>query len=127
MLFSRRDFLKSSGFAVGAGVLVLAGCSSTPKVPATGQTTEVTVTVEGMRFIPDAVDVPVGNELVVTLDNTGDVVHDLVFANNTGSAHLGPGQSQVIEVGVISADLDGWCSVSNHRAMGMVFAVRATE
>ena len=38
---------------------------------------EVTVTVSGMRFVPDAVDVAPVDRLVITLDNTSDQVHDL--------------------------------------------------
>lgn len=113
--------------ALAAAALLLAGCAAEPAVTATGETTEVTVTVEGMHFIPDVIDVPVGNELVVTLENTGTVVHDLVFANGARSEHLGPGQSEVIEVGVISADMDGWCSIGNHRQQGMELVVRAVR
>lgn len=113
--------------ALAASLLLLAGCASGPGVAATGKTTEVTIQVEGMRYIPDAIEVPVGNELIVTFENTGTDVHDLLFANGTGSAHIGPGQSEVINVGVVGADLDGWCSVSNHRAMGMEMIVQALE
>lgn len=105
--------------------LLLAGCASGPSVTPTGEVTEVTVTVAGMTFDPDVIEVPVGNELVVTFENTGDVVHDLVFENGADSGHVGPGQSQIVKVGVIGADLDGWCSVSNHRAMGMTLSVTA--
>lgn len=113
--------------ALTAALLLLTGCASGPSVALTGATTEVTVTVDGMRFVPDALEVPVGDELIVTFENTGTEVHDLMFANGTGSEHLAPGESEVIEVGVISEDLDGWCSVSNHRAMGMVMTVTAVE
>lgn len=125
MSVTRRVFLKSAAVAAGAGLLTLTGCSGGPSVPSTGETTEVTVKVEGMRFVPDVIEVPVGNELVVNFENTGDIVHDLVFANGTGSEHLTAGQSETIKVGVIGADLDGWCSVSNHRALGMVMTVKA--
>lgn len=127
MPVTRRVFLKSTALAAGAGLLTLPGCSGGPQVPSTGETTEVTVKVEGMHFVPDVIEVPIGNELVVDFENTGDVVHDLVFANNTGSAHLTSGQSERIEVGTIGADLDGWCSVSNHRALGMVMTVKAIK
>lgn len=125
MPVTRRSFLTSGALAVGAGLLVLTGCSPAPDAPSTGETTEVTVKVQGMRFAPDVIEVPKGNDLVITFENTGDVVHDLVFANNTGSEELGPGKSEKIEVGKISTDLDGWCSVSNHRAQGMVMTVKA--
>ncbi|MGB3731561.1 cupredoxin domain-containing protein [Microbacterium sp.] len=122
----RRSFMKLAG-VTAAALLVLTGCSSAPGVTPTGETTEVTVTVEGMRFVPDSIDVPVGNKLVIDFKNTGMVVHDLVLANNTGTDQLNPGQSQKIEVGVIGESMDGWCSVSNHRAMGMVMKVNALK
>lgn len=123
----RRSFVKRGAFVAAAALLFLTGCASGPEVDATGETTEVTVSVEGMRFIPDVVEVPVGDELVITLENTGTVVHDLVMENGTRTAHLGPGESQTIEVGVIAADMDGWCSVSNHRDLGMALTIIAVE
>lgn len=111
--------------ALAAALLVLTGCA--PGVESTGETTEVTVTVAGMRFVPDVLEVPVGNELIVTFENTGTEIHDLVFANGATSEHVQPGDSAVVEVGIISEDLDGWCSVSNHRAMGMVMTVKALD
>lgn len=111
--------------ALAAAMLVLTGCA--PGVESTGETTEVTVTVAGMRFVPDVLEVPVGNELIVTFENTGTEIHDLVFANGATSEHVQPGDSAVVEVGIISEDLDGWCSVSNHRAMGMVMTVKALD
>ncbi|MBN8424937.1 cupredoxin domain-containing protein [Microbacterium esteraromaticum] len=129
----RRPFVTPA--ALIAAVLLLSGCASAQSVAgqaasdveATGETTEVTVTVEGMRYIPDVVEVPVGDELIITFENTGTDVHDLVLANGTGTDHLGPGETEVIEVGVISADMDAWCSVGNHRAMGMEMTIRAID
>lgn len=123
----RPSFVKSGAFAAAAALLLLTGCASGPAVEATGQTTEVTVSVAGMRFVPEVVEVPVGDELVITLENTGTVVHDLVLDNGTRTAHLGPGESQTIEVGIIAADMDGWCSVSNHRPLGMELTIIAVE
>lgn len=121
----RRHLHANAGaFIAAAAMVLLAGCAG-PAVVTTGETTEVTVTVQGMRYIPDVIEVPVGNELVINFENTGTDMHDLVFANGMRSAHLGPGESEVIKVGVISADLDGWCAISNHRAQGMELVVRA--
>ncbi|MDT0157855.1 cupredoxin domain-containing protein [Microbacterium sp. ARD32] len=108
-----------------AALLVLAACSSAPDVTPTGETTEVAVSVEGMRFVPDTIEVPVGNKLVIEFTNTGDMVHDLVLADGSSTDHLAPGASETIDAGVIGADMDGWCSVSNHRAQGMVLKVKA--
>ncbi|MGV0874086.1 multicopper oxidase domain-containing protein [Mycolicibacterium sp. XJ879] len=125
--------------AAGVGVVVLTaaaavaadpaavGIASGPQasVTATGQTTEVEVHVEGMRYVPDTIDVPAGNRLVVTLVNTGADRHDLVLANGTRTGRLAPGESAVLDAGVIGADVDGWCSVAGHRQMGMSLVVRA--
>lgn len=121
----RRPFMKLAG--VAAALLLLAGCASGPDVTPTGKTTEVTVTVSGMRYVPDSIDVPVGNKLVIDFKNTGMVAHDLILANGTGTDQLNPGQSQKLDVGVIGADQDGWCSISNHRALGMVMKVHAVK
>ncbi len=98
-----------------------AGSSVTP----TGHTTEVTVKVVGMAFTPSSIDVPVGDRLRVTLDNTGDQRHDLVFANGATTGVLAPGAQATVDAGVIVGDLEGWCSLPGHRQMGMVVHVHA--
>jgi nitrite reductase (NO-forming) len=94
-------------------------------VTPTGHTTEVTLQVDGMAFTPSTIEVPVGDRLVVTLDNTGDQRHDLVFANGAALDALAPGAQATLDVGVIGADLEGWCSLPGHRQMGMVVDVVA--
>ncbi|OBG15630.1 copper oxidase [Mycolicibacterium celeriflavum] len=124
--------------AAGLGVVVLTaaaavaadptavGISTAPtaSVTATGQTTEVEVHVVGMRYVPDTIEVPAGNRLVVTLVNTGSDRHDLVLSNGTRTGRLAPGETAVLDAGVIGTELDGWCSVAGHRQMGMTMAVR---
>ncbi len=109
----------AAGLAAGTN----SGPSASGAVTPTGEVTEIDVEARDMRFFPATIDVPVGNELVINLTNTD--VHDLVFANGVSSGRLAPGQSVTINVGVIEADLDGWCSIVGHRQMGMVFDVVA--
>lgn len=125
--------------AAGLGVVVLTAAAAvaadpsavgiatapTPPVVATGQTTQVEVYIEGMRYMPDTIEVPAGNRLLVTLVNSGTDRHDLVLANGTATGRLAPGETAVLDAGVIGADLDGWCSVAGHRQMGMTLTVRA--
>ncbi|NLG46134.1 multicopper oxidase domain-containing protein [Gordonia sp. (in: high G+C Gram-positive bacteria)] len=99
--------------------------STTDRVVATGQTTTVEVTVRGMRFVPDRVEVPRGDRLVVELTNTGDQTHDLVMPNGSRTPRLAPGESASVDAGVIGASEQGWCSLPGHRQMGMVFDVEA--
>ena len=108
--------------SVGTG----AGTTSagTAVVP-TGRTTDVTLHVRGMSFTPSTIQVPVGDRLRVTLVNSGDQRHDLVFANGAALQPLAPGATAVLDVGVISGDLEGWCSLPGHRQLGMVVHVVA--
>ena len=115
---------------VGAGIAVdpaAAGISTVASgdVVATGETTEVTVRVDGMRFDPAVIEVPYGDRLVVTFENTGTDVHDLTFANGVRTERLAPRASETIDVGLIGTDFDGWCSIAGHRQMGMELTVRA--
>lgn len=95
------------------------------QVASTGETTKVSVTIEGMRFLPDLVEVPAGNRLVIEVTNNGSQNHDLVLETGQKIPRLAPGDSAVLEVGVVGSDIEGWCSIAGHRQMGMVFHIRA--
>ena len=119
--------------AVAVGVALdpaaLAGVrheSSADGVTATGRTTRAQVTAKDMRFTPETVTVPAGNRLVIDLHNADTTVHDLVLDSGPDSGRLVPGQSTVLDAGVVGRDIEGWCSVVGHRQMGMVFHVRVT-
>lgn len=96
--------------------------TSTP-VAATGHTTEVTVTVRGMAFSPARIEVPAGDRLVITLDNTGDQRHDLVLATGVETGPVAPGSQATVDAGVIGGAVEGWCSLPGHRQMGMVLEI----
>ena len=95
---------------------------------ATGQTTTLAVEATAdMRFTPDTVEVPVGNRLVIEVTNTDTKnAHDLTFSNGTSTGRIDPGATKSVDVGVITGDLEGWCSVVGHQAMGMTFTVVAS-
>lgn len=94
-------------------------------IAATGETTEVTVTAADMRFTPSSIDVPAGNRLVITVINEDEVSsHDLVVGDKR-TKRLLPGESEVLDAGVITATTEGWCSIAGHRQMGMVIQINA--
>ncbi|WP_116115448.1 multicopper oxidase domain-containing protein [Austwickia chelonae] len=94
---------------------------------ATGQTTRVRVETKEMKFFPSTIDVPRGNRLEVELVNLDQgMTHDLVLDNGAHSRRLDPGDTQVLDAGVIDKNTEGWCSIVGHRQMGMVLSVRAT-
>ncbi|AIY02046.1 hypothetical protein ART_2447 [Arthrobacter sp. PAMC 25486] len=94
-------------------------------VVATGETTTVDMTMKNMRFHPDKVQVPAGNKLVINLVNEDNMVHDLVTELGADSGRLYPGERTVVDVGVVGADVAGWCSVVGHRQQGMVLSIVA--
>lgn len=105
------------------GSTAVSAPSASAGVAATGATTEVSVKVSGMRFVPNRIEVPAGNALELTVTNTGSDVHDLVLETGQRTPRLSPGQSATITVDVVGRVLAGWCSVAGHRQMGMVLEI----
>lgn len=95
---------------------------------ASGETTRVTVEMTAdMRFVPDSVEVPAGNTLVIELVNTDTTTqHDLVLDTGTRSERVAPGGRSTFEAGVITGDVTGWCDLIGHRQAGMTFAIKTT-
>lgn len=87
----------------------------------------VQVDATSFRYTPNEIEVPSGTRLKITLTNVDtSMVHDLVFSNGVAGSRLAPGQNETIDVGVITGDLDGWCSIIGHRQRGMTMTVKAT-
>lgn len=106
---------------VGAGL----PSQSAPMGNGTSGITRVHVTIQGMRYLPELIEVPVGNKLEITVVNDDDQSHDLVLETGERTSRLAPGEQTTLPTGVITGDVDGWCSVPGHRQMGMVFRIRA--
>ena len=95
-------------------------------VTPTGHTTRVSVGVDGMAFTPNHIEVPVGDRLIIDFTNSGDQRHDLVFETGVTSGSLATGETKELDLGVISGDVEGWCSLPGHRELGMTLHVQAT-
>ncbi len=112
--------------AVGTALAGPAGTGSAQAgVAPTGHTTEVAVTAGDMRFTPQDITVPAGDRLVITVTNADDMVHDLVLDTGASSGRLSPGESAVVDAGVVGRDIEGWCSIVGHKAQGMVLHITA--
>ena len=114
----------SPGAQTAAGTGTAAG--GTAQVAPTGHTTEVAVGFSGFAFTPNRIEVPAGDRLVINFTNTGDQRHDLVFETGVSSGSLATGETKELDLGVISGDVEGWCSLPGHREMGMTLHVQAT-
>ena len=67
----------------------------------------------------------------ITLTNEGNSTHDLVVERDSedvaGSEQIGPGESSTFEVTLEEGDYVFYCSVGNHRSMGMEVPVQVTS
>lgn len=123
--------LAAIALAVSAGVAIDPGAAGIHTSPASangeasGEVTRVEVTVDGMQFVPNRIEVPTGNQLIVEFTNTGNDVHDLVIGN-ARTPRMAPGETVELDAGVIHESLEGFCSVAGHRQMGMTLDVVAT-
>ncbi|OFQ99339.1 multicopper oxidase domain-containing protein [Alloscardovia sp. HMSC034E08] len=88
-------------------------------VQSSGQTTTHTVVAHHMAFNMSELKVPAGNNLVVKFTNNDDQNHDLVFSNGVSSGRVAPGKTVSVQVGAVRDNIEGWCSIAGHKAMGM--------
>ncbi|TDQ53141.1 multicopper oxidase domain-containing protein [Actinorugispora endophytica] len=95
-------------------------------VEANGETRTVDVALGAMTIDPGVVEVEAGTELVLRVTNEDTQQHDLRMGNGAHTPTLGPGESATLEVGVVTASMEGWCTLMGHRAMGMVMNVEVT-
>ena len=67
---------------------------------------------------------------LVTVNNTGSATHDLVVEQNgtklAGTSSIAPGQSASLSVTLKPGTYVFYCSIGNHRAMGMEVTVTVT-
>ncbi|MDO4910895.1 MAG: multicopper oxidase domain-containing protein [Corynebacterium sp.] len=99
----------------------------TAAVTPTGHTTEVTIRTEGMSFVPNVIQVPKGDRLIITLENTDSNIHDLRLATGPETGRLSSGESATIDAGIIGEDVAGWCTIAGHRQHGMTLLITTTD
>ena len=114
----------SLGVAIDPGA---AGLGDSPtasvEVTPTGKTVRVEVTAKDMAFEPNQVEVEAGDHVIIELTNTdGTNVHDLMIGG-LRTPRLAKGESAELDLGIVGASVEGWCTVVGHRQMGMVFNV----
>jgi nitrite reductase (NO-forming) len=86
----------------------------------------VDVLLKDMDITPSAITVPDGSRLVLRVTNTDDMKHDLRVDGVGTTPMLAQGQSARLDVGTVTHDLRGWCTVPGHAAAGMTMTIRVT-
>lgn len=95
------------------------------KVPVkTEGTTSMEIQVEAGEFFfePKEIQVKKGETVRITLRNTGTKMHNWVIDEfDAATTQIGPGETETIEfVADQSGEFEFYCSVGNHRQLGMV-------
>ncbi|MDO5670468.1 MAG: multicopper oxidase domain-containing protein [Corynebacterium sp.] len=114
------------GLSVAAAIVLGVTLSTTaPDGPApavSGEPMTVEVSMRDMNYHPNVIEVPAGTHLLIELRNDDDMNHDLQLADKR-STLLAPGNTTTFDAGVITQDIQGWCTVAGHKALGMALDV----
>lgn len=111
-------------FGTAFGAITDDGDDGAVTAAAGSQTVEVAL---GEMFVePSSIVVPVGTELTVVVTNEGAMAHDLKLMGETGTAMLEPGETEEVNLGVISESTEAWCTVPGHKEAGMLLAIEIT-
>lgn len=87
---------------------------------ATGEVVEITIRNQGFRFVPNSITVNQGDTVRLTFENTGGT-HNWTVDEFAGTQVLNEGESETIEfVADQVGEFEYYCSVGNHRQLGMV-------
>lgn len=83
----------------------------------------VAVVAKGMRYEPARIDIAPGTRLVIELANEDPgMSHDLWFPQGS-TKRIAAGESVELDLGVLDASTQGWCTVAGHKQMGMLLDV----
>lgn len=88
-----------------------------------GEIVDFAIEFDEYSFSPSVIKATPGKKITVKLTNVGNTVHDFVIDKlGVNSAQLMSGESKTITITVPqqSNTYEMYCSVGNHRALGMV-------
>jgi nitrite reductase (NO-forming) len=81
--------------------------------------------VVGFDVTPDQLLVDRGTHLVLEVVNEGDEVHDLALEGGARTDRLDPGQSQGLDLGVITTSPPQlYCTLPGHQSAGMTLDIQ---
>jgi nitrite reductase (NO-forming) len=80
----------------------------------------------GFDVTPDVLEVEAGTHVILDVVNEGSGDHDLAFDERRRTDVLGPGETQRLDLGRITDDPTGRCTIGDHDIAGMDIDVRLT-
>ncbi|MBN9610831.1 MAG: multicopper oxidase domain-containing protein [Actinobacteria bacterium] len=116
-------FANSGTTASSAGGTTAPPAGSADVITAAEAAAGVDISLVDLKILPAHLVVERGAKLVLNVKNNGAMQHDLHLATGPTTPMLDPGQSAVLDAGVIDAPVEGWCTVPGHRQAGMVISI----
>lgn len=112
-----------------AVVAFTGGFDTTTRTRASGTGTQVVRVAlvdrtVGFDVTPDVIEVASGTPVILEVVNEADDVHDLAVEGGLRTAMLGPGDIERIDLGVVTNDFDGHCTIDGHDIAGMTVDIR---
>src|SRR5918994_1874711 len=83
--------------------------------------------VVGFDVTPDVLEVARGTHVVLDVVNEGDEDHDLAVEGGAKTRTLGPGESEHLDLGTVTDDLDFLCTLPGHKLAGMTLDLRIVD
>jgi nitrite reductase (NO-forming) len=102
-------------------------------VALSGGTQQVAVTLVNMDIRPAVITVPAGTTVRLVVTNKDAMQHDLAFPTSAAlpggmtTPMLNRGQTSTLDLGVVTTDLSGWCTVPGHKAAGMTLDIKVVS
>lgn len=109
---------------VGIGYALYGSDTNVRQRAAGGGTKVIAVELTDFDVKPGTLVVDRGTHVVLDVTNTGHEDHDLAF--ESGRKHtstLGSGQSQRLDLGTVTRQLESWCTLPFHKTLGMTLHI----
>ena len=105
---------------VGIGYALYGSDTNVSQRAAGGGTKVIAVELTDFDVRPGTLVVDRGTHVVLKVTNTGDEDHDLAFeGGRLQTRTLSNGQSQRLDLGTVTRQLESWCTLPFHKALGM--------
>ncbi len=85
--------------------------------------TTVLVSLGDLFVKPNKLSANAGEHVILNIRNSGQLEHDLHLSSGAKTKMLKGGESETLDLGVVSASLTGFCTVAGHKDAGMTFVL----
>lgn len=92
----------------------------------TGEVKTFDIEIGEFYVKPSKIEINAGDSVILNVTNKGNMRHDLKLDGVTGTGFIEPGRTESTELGDISGPSEAWCTISGHKAAGMLLAIEVT-